>query len=206
MNMNNEVLEILKKVGAIIQNGHFVGNSGLHLNSYVNKDALLPHTEQVSKIGELFAYRYKDLNIDVVVAPALGGIAFSQWTAFHLSKFMNKEVLSLYTEKNEGGNQIFTRGNEKYIDGRNVLIIEDTVTTGGSVMRVVNSVKKANGNIIGVCSMINRDTENITAAKLGIPFSSLSEIKTVSYEASDCLMCKNNIPINIEVGHGRKFK
>ena len=104
--MNNEVIDILKKVGAILQNGHFVGTSGLHFDTYVNKDFLYPHTEETSRVCRLLAEKYKDKNIEVVVGPALGGIILSQWTAFHLSNLCGREVLGVYTEKSEDGGQI----------------------------------------------------------------------------------------------------
>ena len=111
--INDEVLELLKKTGAILADSHFVGTSGKHFDTYVNKDALYPHTEETSRIGELFAEKNKDINIDVVVGPALGGIILSTWTAYHLSTLKQKEILGVYTEKDADKNQIFTRGYDK---------------------------------------------------------------------------------------------
>ena len=82
----NETIEILTKVGAVLSKGHFVGTSGLHFNTYVNKDFLYPHTAETSRVCRLMAEKYKDANIEVVVGPALGGIILSQWTA---SSFRN---------------------------------------------------------------------------------------------------------------------
>lgn len=91
-------------------NGHFVGVSGKHLDTYITKDALLPHTTEVSKIAKLIAEKAKNLKADVVVGPALGGIILSQWVAYHLTKLKGKEILSFYTEKRGEGDQVFTRG------------------------------------------------------------------------------------------------
>src|ERR1041385_4105241 len=108
-----EVLDLLKKSGAIITNSHFVLTSERHCDTYVNKDFLYLHTADVSRMGELFAEKVKNLDMDVVVGPALGGIILSQWVAYHLSKIKGKEVLSVYTEKDSSGGQIFTRGYDK---------------------------------------------------------------------------------------------
>ena len=70
----NNVVDILKKVGAVITDSHFVYTSGKHGSVYVNKDAVYPHTRETSRIGQLFAEKFKDADIDVVAAPALGGI------------------------------------------------------------------------------------------------------------------------------------
>lgn len=205
MNKMNKVIDILTKVGAIISNSHFVGTSGLHFDTYINKDALLPHTEEVSKICKIFAEKYKDKNIEVVVAPALGGVILSQWTAYHLTKLKGEEVLGLYTEKTGEGDQVFTRGYEKYVKGKRVLILEDSAQTGGSVIKVVKSVKQAGGEIVGVCVMVNKDPEKINSVSLSVPLDSLSELPVVTYTQNDCPMCKKGIPINTIVGHGKKF-
>lgn len=88
-----DVIEILKRVGAIVNDGHFVGASGRHLRTYINKDKLFPHTEEASKIGQLMAEKNLHLDIEAVVAPALGGIILSQWTAYHLSQMQGRKVL-----------------------------------------------------------------------------------------------------------------
>ena len=200
----NEVIEILTKVGAILSNDHFVGTSGLHFDTYVNKDFLYPHTKETSRICEIFAEKYKDKNIEVVVGPALGGIILSQWVASHLSKMNGKEVLAVYTEKNADGEQIFTRGYENYVKGKKVLIVEDIVTTGGSILKVIEAVKGAGGNIVGASAMINKN-QSLDKNIFGVEFSALAELFIPTYEVKDCPFCKKEIPINIKVGHGKKF-
>ena len=202
---NSEVIEILKKVGAVITDSHIVGTSGRHMSVYINKDALYPHTKETSRICELFAEKYKDAGIDVVAAPSLGGIILETWTAYHLSEINKKEVLGVYTEKDAEKNQIFTRGYDTLVAGKNVLILEDLTTTGGSVAKVVASVKNAGGNVVGVCVMVNRDPEKVNAQTLGFPFDSLAVLKAESWEETDCPLCAQNVPINTTVGHGKKF-
>lgn len=201
----NKVIDILKKTGAIISDDHFVGVSGLHFDTYINKDALLPHTQEVSAVCELFAQKYKEDSIDVVAAPALGGIILSQWTAYHLSELTGREVLGVYTEKTPDKDQIFTRGYDAYVRGKRVLVIEDNTTTGESVMKVVRAVKDAGGEVVEVCVMVNRDPEHVNGETLGIPFSSLAEFPVTSYSAQDCPLCKSGVPINVAIGHGKKF-
>ena len=94
-----KILDILKKTNALISNSHFVLTSGMHSSIYVNKDAMYPYTNYSSEVGKLFAQKFKKFNIDVVAAPALGGIILSQWTAYHLSKLKRKIILGVYTEK-----------------------------------------------------------------------------------------------------------
>ena len=86
-----------------------------------------------------------------------------------------------------------------------MLIIEDLTQTGGSVKKVIESVKDAGGNVINVCVMVNKDPENITSETIGAPFSSLSILETASWEEKDCPLCKQNVPIDTRVGHGKKY-
>ncbi len=204
--MTNEVLNLLKKSEAIIF-GHFVFTSGKHAPRYVNKMALFAHPIYASKMGILFAKKYQDKKIDVVVAPALGGIILSTWTAYHLSKLNKKDIIGIYTEKTPEKQQIFTRGYDKYVNNKNILIVEDVVTTGGSVRKVVDSVKKAGGKIIEVCSIanLNENPTTITDKVIGAKFSYLTALPVTTYDEKNCPLCKQNVPINTVVGHGAQF-
>lgn len=203
--MKKNIFDILKRTKALIDNNHFVLTSGKHSPIYINKDAIYTHTKEASTVGKLFAEKFKNLQIDIVAAPALGGIILSQWTAYHLSKLKKKEILSVYTEKTIDKNQIFTRGYDKLIKGRKVLVIEDLATTGGSVKKVIDSVRKAGGKVVAVGVMINRNPEEVNEKFLTVKFKSLGMLPVVAYEEKDCILCKKHIPINTSVGHGKKY-
>lgn len=202
---NKEIIRILKKIGAVLTDDHFVYTSGKHGSVYINKDALYPHTKETSKVGKMFAEKFKDTDIDVVAAPALGGIILSQWTAYHLSRLKRKEVLGVYTEKTPEKHQVFTRGYDALVKEKNVLVIEDLTTTGGSVRKVVDSVKAAGGHVVAVCVMVNRDPVNVTAEVVGGPFFALGVLEAEAYDEANCPLCAKNIPINTKIGHGKKF-
>src|SRR3989338_10529917 len=107
---NQEVIDILEKTGAVVSDSHFVYISGKHAKLYVNKDFIFPHIKYISRIGEIIAQKYKDITVDVVAGPSMGGIILSQWVAYQLGLLKDKEILSVYTEKQLDENQIFTRG------------------------------------------------------------------------------------------------
>lgn len=208
----NNVIDILKKVGAVLTDDHFVYTSGKHGSVYINKDAVYPHTKETSEIGKMFAEKFMDENIDVVAAPAVGGTILSQWTAYHLSAINGKEVLSVYTEKDKGttasaaeSEHIFRRGYDKIIYGKNVLVIEDLTTTGISVKKVVAAVKSAGGKVAAVGVMVNRDPVNVNAQSVGAPFCALGILKAEAIDAQKCPLCKKGVPINTKVGHGKRF-
>jgi len=201
-----DILQILKDVGAVITNDHFVYTSGKHGSVYVNKDALYPHTEKTAEVGRLFAEKYKDAGVEVVVGPMLGGIILSQWTAYHLSKLTGRNVLSVYTEKDEQKNQIFSRRRyDRHVTGKKTLIVEDITNTGGSAAKVVETVKNAGGNIVALCVMINRNPVEVNAETMGAPFDALGIIEAEAFDAASCPLCAKDIPVNQNIGHGKEF-
>ena len=146
----NDVLSILKSTGAIVSNSHFVYTSGRHGDTYVRKDLLYTDTQKTSAVCLLFAQKYKDVDIDIVVGPSIGAIILAQWTAFHLSQLKKKNILCLFTEKDENSNQIFKRGYDKIAKEKNILIVEDLTTTGGSVKKVADEVAKYFGKKVRI--------------------------------------------------------
>ena len=208
---HSSVIEILKKVGAVITNDHFVYTSGKHGSVYIRKDKLYPNTELTSYVCKLIAQQMKTKHIEVVVGPAICGIVLSQWTAYHLSKITKKEVFSVFTEKTYDNLQIFDRpqvfkrGYEALVKGKRVLVVEDLTTTGASVKKVVQKVKEAGGTVVAVCVLVNRSPEIVTTSYMEAPFSSLSVFKAEAYEEKNCPLCKKGVPINTEVGHGKEY-
>lgn len=198
------VLDILKQVGALLSDDHFVGTSGRHIGTYINKDMLFPHTALTSEVCAMFAERHAHLPIDVVAAPAMGGIVLSQWTAYHLSKMTGREILSVYAEK-KNDVLTFTRGYDGSIHGKKVLVIEDLTTTGGSLKAVIELVRRAGGEPIAASVMVNKDPKHVTQETVGVPFSPLAEVEVESYDASECPLCKQGVPVNTAIGHGKNF-
>lgn len=201
----SDVIEILKKVGAIITDSHFVLTSRKHAPIYVNKDALYPHTKETSQVCRIFAEKSKDLGMDAVVGPAMGGIILSQWTAHHLSELTGREILGVYTEKNSDQDQILTRGYEKLVTGKKVLVVEDLTSTGGSAKKVVEAVRATGGEVVAVTVMANRNPEEVNAEYFGTKFLPLAEFKVEMYAEGNCRLCQSGIPIDMVFGHGKKY-
>ena len=202
----SDILTLLKKADAVITDSHIVGTSGKHMSVYINKDALYPHTEMASEVGLMMAEKFKNVGVEAVVGPMLGGIILSQWTAYHLTRLTGKEVLSVYTEKDADGNQIFSRRRyDRHVKGKRTLVVEDVTNTGGSAKKVVETVKTVGGIVVALCVMVNRDPKNITSETMGAPFEPLGVLPAEAFEEAECPLCKKGVPINTEVGHGKAF-
>jgi orotate phosphoribosyltransferase len=203
----NELLIILQQLGAIVTNDHIVYTSGRHGSSYVNKDALYPHTTAASLVGLAIAQRFADANIETVAGPTIGGVIMAQWTAHHLSQLYGHEVLAVYAEEEHhetGKRRVFRRGYDAHIIGKRVLVVEDVITTGGSVRLVVEAVTTIGGSVVGVGALCNRG--GITASDLGVSrLVALAELPLESYPAETCPLCAAGVPINTRLGKGAAY-
>ncbi len=201
---SEEVLRILHEVGAVITGDHIVYTSGKHGTAYVNKDAVYVRPRCPEWLCGHIAANFANDNVQVVCGPAIGGVVLSQWTAYALSS--GKDVLAVYSEKSEAGDTfVIRRGYNKLITGRRVLVVEDVLTTGGSARKVVEAVRAVGGEVVGLGALCNRG--GVTAADLAdVPkLFTLANVTLDAWDEADCPLCKQGIPINVEVGKGLEF-
>jgi orotate phosphoribosyltransferase len=198
-----QVLEVLQKVGAF-RAGHFVFVSGLHADTYVNKNAMYPYTEEMSQLCRGIAEKFSGQGIEAVVGPSTGGIILSQWVAHHLTALKGTQVYSVYADK-DGEGFVIKRGYDEVIKGRKTLVVEDLVTTGGSLRKVVEEARRVGADVVGAVAVCNRGA--VTREMVGNPpvFESLLTVHLEQWPAESCELCERNIPINTDVGHGKEF-
>ncbi|HDH31440.1 MAG TPA: phosphoribosyltransferase [Candidatus Wolfebacteria bacterium] len=207
------MLQIFKDCSAIITDSHIVYTSGRHGAVYINKDAVYPYTKKIQELCEIIATHFyypvgsfiKVVDIEVVVAPAIGGVILSQWVADHLTYLKGRQVFSVYAEKIGDKNFIIKRGYDKLIPGKSVLVVEDILTTGASAKKVVELTRAIGGNVVGLGVLCNRG--GITPKDVGdVPeLFALINIELDSWDEKDCPLCEQKIPINTDVGKGREF-
>ena len=152
-----EVKELLKKTNAIMD-GHFLLTSGLHSPHYVEKFNVLQHPEYTQRLCEAMAEKFKDANIETVVGPMTGGILLAHETGKALG------TRAIFTER-VNGKMTFRRG-FKLHRGERCLIVEDIVTTGGSIQEVIDVVQAAGGTPVAVSMLVDRSGGPISRARL----------------------------------------
>lgn len=224
--LNDDLIrEIFANANAILTNDHFVYTSGKHGSEYVNKDAVYPHTKSLVRLCSELGARFMTpvRSVDTVVGPEKGALMLSTHVAHYLSVRYG-DVKSVYAEKEmeertvdiDGHPQkvlidtkrfFIGRGYDQYVRGKNVLIVEDILNTGGSAKSTIDAVRAIGGNVVGLGALCNRG--NVTKEQLGLDesafFSSLMNVTMTTYEAAQCPLCAANVPINTNVGHGKKF-
>jgi len=178
-----EALEIFKKAGALLD-GHFLLTSGLHSPVYWEKFRVLQFPDSTSQLCTMIARHYKDQNIQVVAGPTTGGVIL----AFEVAKQLG--VRSAFAEK-EGTSRVFRRG-FSIEPGERVLVVDDILTTGGSVVEVIKAVSKLQGNIVGVGVLVDRSDQGV---ELGAPLFSCLKSATRTYKPEECPLCARGIPL-----------
>ena len=181
-----EILEVLEKRGAVLR-GHFELSSGRHSDVFVQKFRVLEQPRLAQRFGESLADLF-DKDFDVVAAPAVGAVVLGFATA------LAADARSIFAERVED-RLVFRRGFEIGHLER-VLVVEDVVTTGGSAREVVELVKQAGGEVVGVGALLDRaDPARNEAAALGAPLRSLVQLKVDSWDPAECPLCASNEPL-----------
>ncbi len=197
------VLDILEQVGAF-RAGHFVFVSGLHADTYVNKNAMYPYTKEISKLCRGIAERFAGKGIEAIVGPATGGIILSQWVAHHLTEIEGRDVYGVYADK-DGDGFIIKRGYDETIKGKKILVVEDLVTTGGSLKKVIEASRSVGAEVVGAVAVCNRGA--VTKEMIGNPpeFVSMVSLELEQWPEAECDLCQRGIPVNTDVGHGKDY-
>ncbi|NLY43041.1 MAG: orotate phosphoribosyltransferase [Clostridiaceae bacterium] len=176
-------LEILKEAGVLLE-GHFLLTSGRHSGKYLQCAKIFQYTRYSEELCKALAEKFKEAQVDVVIGPAIGAIQM----AYEVSRWLG--VKNIFAER-ENGKMTLRRG-FTVERGQRVLVVEDVVTTGGSVKEVIDIVKESGGEVVGVGAIVDRSGGSID---FGTPFESVISMKVESYEAEECPLCKEGIPI-----------
>lgn len=167
-----------------IRNGHFVLTSGRHSDTYVQCARIFEDPALTTRLAQATVERLPaGLGIDLVAAPAVGGIVIG----FAIAQALG--VNFIFSER-EAGKMTFRRSFEVPAGSR-VLVVEDVVTTGGSVAEVIDLVEAAGGSVVGVVSLIDRGGDKAFTA----PFWPLLRLEVESWEPHECRLCGAGEPV-----------
>ncbi len=175
---SDQVLDIYKKTGALLT-GHFLLSSGLHSEQYLQSALVLQQPEIATRLCKELATHFKNSNIEVVIAPALGGVFVSHETARALG------VRALFAERVNG--ELSLRRGFTIKQGERVLVVEDIITTGKSTKETIAIVKKKGGTVVAAGCLIDRSGGK---ADIGVPYSSLVTLNVPTYTPESCPLCK----------------
>jgi orotate phosphoribosyltransferase len=184
MTQENDIEEIFTKSGAI-RKGHFLLSSGLHSPVYWEKFQVLQFPIYTEKLCRMIAGNFRRKRVEVVAGPTTGGVILAYEVARQLG------VRGIFAEKNPSGERAFRRGFSIAM-GEKVLIVDDIMTTGGSIFETVDAVKKLGGDIVGIGILVDRSEKKID---FGIPLFACHRADEITYKSQTCPLCAGGVPL-----------
>jgi orotate phosphoribosyltransferase len=178
-----EIMKIFEESDALLR-GHFRLTSGRHSDVYFQCAKVLQYPKYNEQLCSIIAEKFRDVNFDTVISPAIGGLVVGQEVARQLNKKF------IFTER-ENFDLKLRRGFSITGDER-LLICEDVVTTGGSVFEVMEIIKSNNAEVAGVGFIVDRSNGSID---FGYPQVSTIKLDVKSYVPADCPYCEEGLEL-----------
>lgn len=181
-----EVQALFREAGAL-QDGHFLLSSGRHAPQYLEKFQVLQWPRITERLCAAIAERARALDPETVAGPTTGGIILAHEVARQLG------TRAVYAEREEGSSaRVFRRGFQLR-GGERVLVVDDIMSTGGSVDETVAAVRGAGATVVGIAVLVDRSGG--TARVAGVPHFALWEVAMESHEPASCHQCKTGVPL-----------
>ena len=185
---SDPVLSAFHEAGAYLR-GHFRLTSGLHSPEYLQCALVLQHPKYAEQFGQQLGAEFRrmaeNVNVGIVVSPAIGGLIIGHEVARALG------ARFIFTERDTSGKMILRRG-FSVAAGETAVVVEDVITTGGSLREVIEILKGAGVRVIAAGSIIDRSGG---AVDLGVPRVALKTLEVVAYREEDCPMCRAGSPV-----------
>ena len=170
--------DLLRRTDALLE-GHFLLSSGLCSPLYIQCARTLQYPQHAAALGGCIADRFQDYEVDAVVSPALGGLIIGHETARAL------DARALFAERDNGA-MALRRGFEVQ-PGEQVVIVEDVVTTGGSVRELIRLAQDRKATVLGVGAILDRSGGQVD---LGVPLNALMTMQVPTYQPDACPLCQ----------------
>lgn len=182
--MTKEELEKTFEEAGVIRGGHFLLSSGLHSGIYFEKFRLLENPNLTIQICQEVAKEFSRSNLSKVAAPTLGGVV----VAYEVARQLGKKWL--VAERVEQGRE-FRRGFEVE-EGENILVVDDVLTTGTSVLETTAAVEGRKGKVVAVAVLVDRREEDTD-----FPYKlySVYRSRAKNYSPHECPLCKKEVKL-----------
>ncbi|MGI5901255.1 MAG: orotate phosphoribosyltransferase [Desulfitobacteriia bacterium] len=177
-----EILQMFIDSGALLK-GHFLLTSGKHSGEYMQCAQVLQYPDKAALLASELAKKFKGLAVETVVGPAMGGII----VAHEMGKALG--VRAIFTERKNG--EMTLRRGFKLRKEEKVLVVEDVISTGGSVREVLEIVRALGAEPVGVGVLVDRSGGKVSFGDL--PLHSLVKTNIEAYDPESCPLCKEGL-------------
>jgi len=178
-----EILSMYEDAGALL-NGHFVLSSGRHSARYLQSALVLMSMDNATDLATALIEKVNADDFDMVVAPAIGGLVIGQEVARQLKKPF------IFTERKEGEMQM--RRGFTIPKGTKLLVVEDVITTGGSVCECMAVVREHGGVPVKVLAVVDRAPQ--AEGRFDVPHATAISLDVETFAKDECPMCAEGTP------------
>jgi len=179
-----DVERVFRESGAL-REGHFILASGRHSPLYLEKFQVLQHPAETERLCAAIASWVRSLGADTVAGPTTGGIILAHEVARQLG------VRAIYAERRANGTGREFRRGFALRSGERVVVVDDIMTTGGSVQETIDAVRSAGGEVVGAAVLVDRSGGE---AHLDVPIEALWRLDIPTYAPAECPLCAKGIP------------
>ncbi len=191
--MGMTVTDMLRESRALLD-GHFRYTSGRHGAVYFEKIRIAARPDLVMELGAMTADLWKGSDFDLVCAPAFGAIVFG-FAAAH-----GMELPFAFLQRDSAGVMSVRPGFLPLVRGARILLVEDVVTTGGSVMETVDALAGEGGLVKAVSLLVDRTGGRFDP---GVPCRALLTVNAESWAPDECPLCREGVPLSIPGSSGK---
>jgi len=187
MRIGSTVVEdIFSRAGAYLE-GHFLLSSGKHSPFYLEKFQVLQWPQETERLCQSIAESARGLGVQTVAGPTTGGIILAHEVARQLG------VRAVYAERSAGGRGREFRRGFRLNPGERVLVVDDIMSTGGSVQETIEAIRACGAEVVGVGVLVDRSAGRATFE--GLPVISLWDVSIPAYAPEECPQCAQGLEL-----------
>ncbi len=185
-----QVLDLFRQTGVLLE-GHFKLTSGRHSPMFLQCSQVMQHPQKAGPLAEALAARLEAYAADAVIGPAMGGIVL----AYEVGRALGKRAI--FAERQDG--TMTLRRGFHINPGEKFVVVEDAVSTGGSVREVMDVVKERGAEVVAVGMLVDRSGGKVD---FGVPAVAMATLEVPSYASDECPMCRQGVPLTLPKSAG----
>ena len=185
-----QVLDLYRSTGVLLD-GHFKLTSGKHSPMFLQCSQVMQYPDKAGPLAAELAAKLCGITADAVIGPAMGGIIL----AYEVGRALGKRAI--FAERQDG--TMTLRRGFRINPGERFIVVEDAVSTGGSIREVIGVVHEHGGIVVGVGSLVDRSGGKVD---FGVPSVTMVTLEVPAFPPDDCPLCRAGVPLTLPKSAG----
>jgi len=184
------ILDLYRSTGVLLD-GHFKLTSGKHSPMFLQCSQIMQYPDKAGPLADELATKLRGIEADAVIGPAMGGIIL----AYEVGRALGKRAI--FAERQDG--TMTLRRGFRIKPGERFIVVEDAISTGGSVREVIDVVKERGGEVVAVGSLVDRSGGKVD---FGVPAATMVTLEVPAYAPDECPLCRAGVPLTLPKSAG----